>query len=122
MSSVRSVTFFLVLIAASFVSCVNAQSPENQVSLSGTTMGTTWSVKAITTGDAAVPDEGLLTDELTAVNAAMSTWDPDSEISRFNSSQSTDWFDVSVRTIKVVCEAIRILKCQTEPSIRPWGL
>jgi thiamine biosynthesis lipoprotein len=40
----------------------------------------------------------------------MSTWRPESELSRFNSSVSTDWFPVSRDTAFVVSEAKRIWK------------
>jgi thiamine biosynthesis lipoprotein len=40
----------------------------------------------------------------------MSTWRPESELSRFNSSVSTDWFPISRDTAFVVSEAKRIWK------------
>lgn len=73
----------------------------------GETMGTTYSVKWV----APTFDAGLQTkidDRLRAVNSAMSTYDPDSELSKFNDSRSTDWFDVSPSTATVVAAALNM--------------
>lgn len=52
----------------------------------------------------------------------MSTWRPGSELSRFNSSTSTDWFPVSRDTAFVVSEAKRIWKISDgafDPTVAP---
>jgi len=51
---------------------------------------------------------GLVDAELVSVNDAMSTYDPESEISLFNAQQGTDWVPVSSALIEVVDEAQRI--------------
>jgi thiamine biosynthesis lipoprotein len=110
------------LILTGLVPEAHAQSQPNVVSLSGNTMGTTWSVKAIAATAGAVPQDSWFTDELATINAAMSTWDPDSEISQFNTSESTDWFAVSARTAKVVTESIRIAQLTDgafDPTVGP---
>ncbi len=69
----------------------------------GHCMGTTWHV-TITDGD---PD-GLQTEieeKLNRVDQLMSTWRDDSEVSRFNAQQTTDWFEVSAETHAVVRKA-----------------
>lgn len=45
---------------------------------------------------------------LDRIEDQMSTWRPESELSRFNASGSTDWFDVSKETAFVVAESLRI--------------
>lgn len=45
---------------------------------------------------------------LDQVNQAMSTYLPDSEISKFNASQSTDWIEISDDTASVIRRAIEI--------------
>ncbi len=79
-------------------------------SFSGATMGTTYSVKAA--GLPAQTDLKHLADEIQAcldqVNGLMSTYDPESELSRFNGSDSIEWFPVSAETARVVSEAIRV--------------
>ena len=78
--------------------------------LAGETMGTTWSVrfaKPLSADESAavrVKIEGVLG----AVDAAMSTWRPDSELSRFNAAETTDWFPVSAETAAVVRLALEI--------------
>ncbi len=57
------------------------------VDWSGKTMGTTWSVRAVTPTDFdSTGGEGALNAALDAMIAQMSTWAPHSEISRFNSA------------------------------------
>jgi len=46
-----------------------------------------------------------VTDTLERINARMSTYQPDSEVTRFNRSESTDWFEVSKETAEVVQRA-----------------
>ena len=52
--------------------------------------------------------ESAIESSLDRVNRLMSTYREDSDISRFNKSQSTDWFDVDVETAQVVHRAIEI--------------
>ncbi len=100
-------------IAASLlvgIAIAGCDRPPEPVALSGRTMGTTYSVKL--TG---LP-EGVSADELkrdvdgalAEVNAKMSTYDPASELSRFDAADSTEWFPVSGETAKVVAEALRV--------------
>lgn len=78
----------------------------------GETMGTFWNVKV------AGPPEGwngarlneAAQETLDRVDALMSTYQENSEIARFNRSDSTDWFDVSAETAKVVALALEISK------------
>lgn len=77
----------------------------------GPTMGTTYQIRVLGTDQ---PELGFndkstvgvrVAEALEAVNAAMSTYRPDSEVSLFNSSTSTDWFPVSLATATVVKRA-----------------
>jgi len=66
--------------------------------------------------------QGGLDDLLLDINREMSTYDPDSEISRFNKSESTDWFEVSPRFAFVVEQSLKI--CETtdgafDPTVAP---
>ncbi len=84
--------------------------PAKTIVFRGRTMGTGYTVKL---GPApATLDEKSLAERidqaLEVVNARMSTYKPDSELSRFNASRGTDWFDVSSSTAEVIAEAIRI--------------
>lgn len=78
------------------------------MSLSGTTMGTTWQVKVadvVEDGDAL---QGKIQLRLDEINRLMSTYDPQSELSQFNASPSTDWYDVSQETATVVAAALEV--------------
>lgn len=73
------------------------------VSLSGETMGTTYHIKLVASDAGAVDTlQQSIDEELAEVNRQMSTWDPDSELSRFNRFRETTWFPVSVELANVV--------------------
>ncbi|HMB16990.1 MAG TPA: FAD:protein FMN transferase [Pelovirga sp.] len=76
---------------------------EPYLQLSGETMGTTWSVVVRSANaDNAAGLKQQLQQQLDHINALMSTYDPKSEVSRFNNQTSTDWFTVSEATLQVV--------------------
>ena len=87
-------------------------SPESAapVSISGPTMGTSYSIK-LSELPAGVIQEALHRDIdniLERINDQMSTYRQDSELSRFNRSAGRDWFDVSPETAQVVRESLLI--------------
>lgn len=98
--------------------------------LKGATMGTTYSVQLYPL-PAGAGREDLKADIdriLETVNDQMSTYRPDSEISRLNRSASTAWLGASVDTVTVVEEALRIARLSAgafDPTIGPlvdlWG-
>ncbi|MEM0955480.1 MAG: FAD:protein FMN transferase [Pseudomonadota bacterium] len=73
------------------------ESPPDPVRLSGATMGTRYHITWLAAAEQPDPEaihsgiEAVLKD----VNASMSTWIEDSEISRFNRSPAGDWFALS---------------------------
>lgn len=75
--------------------------------LNGQTMGTTYTVKLVPQTDAPSLEKvsAEIEKELASVNQQMSTYLPNSEISLFNESGSTDWFDVSSETAATVQQA-----------------
>ena len=98
--------------------------------LSGQTMGTTWSV--IMLHDVEDIDtlalKGLLQKRLDQINSLMSTYDPASELSRFNTLASTDWFPISEDTAQVIeiSQAISALSdgafdISVGPLVEIWG-
>ncbi|MHC4943244.1 MAG: FAD:protein FMN transferase, partial [Planctomycetota bacterium] len=78
------------------------------LSLAGPTMGTTYSIKAFMPPEGPSPDRlgQAIEEELERINGWMSSYQADSEISRFNRSDSLDWFEVSPETALVVQEAL----------------
>lgn len=97
--------FIAILLGSS-----NGSSAADLISLSGRTMGTTYSVKLSSLPEGVTADELQVEIDLALekVNDQMSTWREDSEISRFNRSRDTDWFPVSKETAYVVQTAIEM--------------
>lgn len=121
--------FPLVILPIFFSACTRPGA--GPLGWRGETMGTTYQVQ--------IADEGLraekvdamrmkVEEELKAVNAAMSTYMPDSEISRFNRSDAQEVFPVSNRFLEVLGAAF-FLHADTggvfEPTLGPlidvWG-
>jgi len=69
--------------------------------LSGKTMGTTWSVRAVGVRDEQAARQAVAT-ALDAVDQAMSTWKPNSELSRLNQHAGPEPFTLSVATREVL--------------------
>lgn len=99
--------------------------------LNGSTMGTYYSVIIDSPGETDADGQSLqarLESRLAEVNRQMSTWDPESEISRFNRSSSTDWFEISPEFAFVAQEAKQIFEATEgafDPTVAPlielWG-
>ncbi|MCC6143533.1 MAG: FAD:protein FMN transferase [Candidatus Hydrogenedentes bacterium] len=77
---------------------------------SGPTMGTEYHVKVIADlgPEAREKLDGLVADTLAGVNGLMSTYDPKSELSRFNQWASTDPFALSDETAEVFRIALEV--------------
>lgn len=102
---------------------------EEVLELAGATMGTRYSVKIRPGQVTALEALGdRLEAELARINGLMSTWQEDSELSRFNRSRAADWFEVSRDTYRVVAAAIEIgqatggaLDVTVGPLVDLWG-
>jgi len=119
----------LFVSALAIVATACSRAPE-EIAISGPTMGTTYSVKV------ADPPSGVdaaavrsATDEiLDRIDRGMSGYRVDSEIARFNTSTSTEWFDVSSDLATVVDAALKVSQ-QSEgtfditvgPLVAAWG-
>lgn len=89
--------------------CFSDELPE--LELKGETMGTTWHVTIVDPqqlDEAAL--ESAIESRLSDINAMMSTYDPDSELSQFNASSIVEWQPMSVDIIKVIEAAQRVSK------------
>lgn len=118
----------LVMVAA----CAGTPAPARRtVEFSGPTMGATFMVKVVT-GPDGLRDEReigrLIVEDLDRINTLMSTWDPDSELSRFNRWQSLEPFAVSAETFEVfewarTMEAVTggALDVTVAPLLDAWG-
>ena len=77
----------------------------------GPTMGTSYMVKIFDPPrDLAADWREQIDAELRRVNDQMSTYLESSELSRFNRSDSTDWFEVSPETVMVVAKSLEIFE------------
>ncbi|HGN1706859.1 TPA: FAD:protein FMN transferase [Providencia rettgeri] len=104
--------------------------PEQQ-NLQGQTMGTYYSVKYVADTSDVKPEaiQAEIDKRLEEVNDQMSTYRPDSELSRFNQSREVNTpFPVSAATAKVVKKAIEInemtngsLDVTVGPLVNLWG-
>ncbi len=118
----------VVLIAGLLLSAC-AQEAKQVVHLHGNTMGTTYNVKYVVDERGQV--EGLqesIDERLVEINKLMSTYDPTSELSRFNQNRYTTPVALSAETTKVVKEALRlgelsngVLNVTVGPLVNLWG-
>lgn len=105
------------------------------VQLSGATMGTSWHVTYIAVDRPAEPAptdpeaiRAMLEGELAAVDASMSTWRQDSELSAFNRADVEAWFEASPELFTVVERALSIGEATdgaydvtVGPLVQLWG-
>lgn len=118
----------LIILAAWSVSS-RPSSSRAAVSLSGTTMGTTYSIKLaeLPAGVTAEAVRNEVERVLKDVNAKMSAFDPQSEISRWNAASAGTWQAISAETATVLREALRVcersggaLDITVGPLVRLW--
>lgn len=129
-------TFPLLILPLLLSGCAGpapfaAENPWKQIALTGPTMGTSYHIKAVIPSDREIDQASLqssIDSELARFNKIFSTYDPESEISRFNAHRSTEPFAVSNETVVVARES-RVLFDQSEgafdPTVGPlvdlWG-
>lgn len=119
-------TFVSLLATTPLAACL--QQP-NQTVLRGHTMGTTYSVKlAPPSALSLVMLQSEIEDSLHTINRAMSTYDPLSELSRFNQSNATDWVPASMALCTVLGEALHVstlsqgaFDVTVGPLVNLWG-
>lgn len=104
------------------------ESGPSAVEVSGPAFGTTYSVKYVGPESAAGAVQSVVESVVDAVNRSMSTYDPDSELSRLNRLETTASVTVSARLAVVLDEAFRIHRLTDgafDPTVGPvvdaWG-
>lgn len=104
MSFLKPVFAMMLFGIIALAGCSASKEPQIY-SIQGPIMGTQYHVKIVLTADREelLPrlQQGVL-DTLTEVDRLMSTYKPDSEVSRFNALQDTSWFEVSAPTFEVI--------------------
>lgn len=121
----------LVLLAVSLSACFPSNdSDKKEIHLQGRTMGTTYNIKVVATIEQveALQLQHKIDDALKQVNQEMSTYIPDSEISRFNKMLSTEPVEISTGFARVLQESIRLgelssgkLDITIGPLVNLWG-
>lgn len=117
---------FIGVIVLLIAAC---SAPREIQTLRGETMGTTWSVKLVTPATA---DLGLLQtgiqQRLDRVVAQMSTWQPDSDLSRYNRAEAGTWIDLKPEFLTVLTRALDLARDSDgayDPTVGPlvnlWG-
>jgi thiamine biosynthesis lipoprotein len=119
-------TFITLLAVGSIAGCARP----TQTTIRGLTMGTTYAVELPVPVDDATRTRltELIELELAAINASMSTYDPRSELSKFNAQQNLHWTPASRGLIEVIDSAARIstathgaLDITVAPLVDLWG-
>ena len=123
--------FLVILVALSAQRLLCGAAPGPYYEFAGPTMGTTYSVKLAVAKLA--PDEQrligkLITTQLDRVNALMSTYLSDSELSRFNRHASAEPFPIAQATLDVLTVARQVSELSggafditVGPLVRAWG-
>lgn len=120
-----------VAAAAVAAGCAEPAPSRRVVEFRGPTMGAAYTVKVVA-GSAGLADRDevgrLIREELERINALMSTWDPASELSRFNQSTSLEPVAVAPETFEVFEWAVRLeqetrgaLDVTLGPLLDAWG-
>ena len=108
-----------------------AAAPASVVVFNGPTMGTRYTVRVVAPPLDDEDREAIrlaIDQELQLVNRLVSTWDPESELSRFNRHASTDPFPLSPETVELLEMAGRVSELSegafdvtVGPLVEAWG-
>jgi len=117
----------LALFAFVFL-CACGAKDVGEIEMSGNTMGTQFSVKLTAADVDTVSLQQEIEGSLARVEKMMSTYMPDSEISRFNQSSTTDWHQVSAEFCVGVEQALALsiltdgsFDITVGPLVNLWG-
>ena len=121
---------FAAVAGIVLASCLSASCRMAPAYFSGSTMGTTYSVVIVDPVDKVSLNQTKedVAEVLDAVNAEMSTYLPDSALSRFNRQHSTAWQTISPGLAEVLAQANRISRLSggafdvtVGPLVNLWG-
>lgn len=121
--------YWLLILLSLPIGCTNNTTPIT-LQFRGSTMGTTYTVKVLQLPNTVTPQqlEPQIAAILGRLHAQMSTYDTNSEVSRFNSSRSTNWFSVSTDVCNIVEQSQHIshlsngaFDITVGPVVNLWG-
>lgn len=127
-SPVRLAAWLVLLTSAPLTGC--EPTPPQVAELLGQTMGTTYSIKLSPAPDRAMRTKlkQAIEKRLDVINAQMSTYRPDSDLTRFNRTLSTDWQQLPPPVVELVEQANRISQLtggrydiSVGPLVNLWG-
>ncbi len=122
--------FILLSTVFTLSACSSNPSEHPLTEFNGLTMGTSWTVKVVDLPKTADPStvDSSIRKILEEINSSMSTYDPQSELSQYNRSSSTDWIVASDALVEVVTAAIKVSKLTkgafditVGPLVNLWG-
>lgn len=127
MQTILNFRLLIVVFSSVLIACSAPKIQETHIS--GPTMGTTYNVKFMPV--VGVDKQELrqqIEQKLININQLMSTYIPDSELSRFNQWRNLEPFPMSIQTLKVLNEAKRLgdmsaglLDVTVGPLVNLWG-
>ncbi len=124
------ILLYLVLVVSGLTACDQLSENSPQWSFEGRTMGTTYSVKIVDLPDSVDSSrlEQVFQARLQTVNGQMSTYQVDSDLSRFNRSSAVDWVTVpdALRTVVDVARSVTArtggaFDVTVGPLVNLWG-
>ncbi len=100
----------LIVTGLALTACGTGHMQHEMLELSGPSMGTTYSIKVVDPPAHLHRDTlmALVEAELNGLLQKLSTYDPASELSRFNQRRETDWIDASTELVEVLTEARQV--------------
>jgi len=128
--------YLMPLVAVSLLGCGSVPGEKRQelFHFFGATMGTSYSVRLVAERETDLAPFNLkavqekVDRRLSEINSMMSTYDTESELSRFNGYKGEDWFVVSAETARVVEFALRVATDSggafdptVGPAVNLWG-
>lgn len=117
------------MLGVLLVACDSPSQPTSYTNIDGTTMGTSYHIRFEAPKDIAIADIKARIDErLDAINASMSTYQPDSTISRFNTLKAGQTINIDPDFIRVLDDSRLIYDKSNhafDPTVYPlvelWG-
>ncbi|MBC8027585.1 MAG: FAD:protein FMN transferase, partial [Steroidobacteraceae bacterium] len=120
---------FVALVAVAAMGLAACATPPRETLLAGETMGSAWTAKVV--GDLPMPEARLragMQAQFDAVNQALSTYRPDSALSRFNDDTTGKWVEVDPELAIVMGYALQLAErsggaydVTVGPLVNLWG-
>lgn len=124
----RNRFFIQILLASACLWLVACARNAPILTLTGKTMGTTWSVKFSAPETQQAPVRTAIDEELANLVNQMSTWEPDSALSRFNRAEAGTWQSLPDDLFTVLAFALDLARDTDgayDPTVGPlvnlWG-